>query len=299
MMRDALRWLLLVTAAAGLGGCLDMEKVVHVKPDGSGFVEERMLMKREAIAMMQGMATMASQPGGGGGFKLLDRDRLAAEAAGMGAGVTLTSVEALSTPAGEGYVARFAFTDINQLTLDQNPNQPGSGDAAQASPPGHASAADIDDGGAAAHEAPARKKEAIRFEFHKGDQPVLVIRSPKDAEAPTGDATTADAASEPLPDGPEGQMALQMMQQMFKGMHVAVNVEVEGEIIETNAGFRQGSRVTLMDIQFDQVLADPERFKRLASAQPEGIEQVKALMKDLPGVKVELNDPVEIRFAPR
>ena len=299
MMRDALRWLWLVTAAAGLGGCLDMEKVVHVKSDGSGFVEERMLMKPEAIAMMQGMAKMASEPGDQGGFQLLDRDRLAAEAAAMGPGVTLASAEALSTPDGEGYVARFAFTDINQLSLDQNPNQPGSGDAAQAGPPGHASAAEIAASGSTTGEAPARKKEAIRFELRKGEQPVLVIRSPKDAEAPTRDTTAADSAPAPLPDGPEGQMALQMMRQMFKGMHVAVKVEVEGEIIETNAGFREGSRVTLMDIQFDQILADPERFKRLASAQPEGIEQVKALMKDLPGVKVELSDPVEIRFAPR
>ena len=87
------------------------------------------------------------------------------------------------------------------------------------------------------------------------------------AEAPTRDTT---AAAAPLPDGPEGQMALQMMRQMFKGMHVAVEVEVEGEIIETNAGFREGSRVTLMDIQFDQILADPERFKRLASARNPG-----------------------------
>jgi hypothetical protein len=88
------------------------------------------------------------------------------------------------------------------------------------------------------------------------------------------------------------------MQKMFKGMHAAVRIEVEGEITDTNARFRDGSRVTLMDIQLDQILADPERLERLAMVQPQGVEQVKALMKDLPGVKVELNDTVEIRFAP-
>ncbi len=304
MMSGALRWILCVTAAVSLSGCLDMEKVVHIKPDGSGFVEERMLMKRDALAMMQGMAKMAPQPGNEGGFQLLDRDRLEAEATTMGPGVTLISAEALSTPEGEGYVARYAFADVNQLTLDQNPNQPASGEAAaQVGPPGNDAgpdtAPDPASGSVETGEPPVRKREAIRFDLRQGDQPVLTIRSPKQGKATPADATAAEAAPAALPDGPERQMALQMMQQIFKGMHVAVRVEVDGEITETNASFRDGSLVTLMDIQFDQILADPERLERLALAQPEGIEQVKALMQDLPGVKVELNDPVQIRFAPR
>jgi hypothetical protein len=87
-----------------------MQKLVHVKPDGSGFVEERLLMTREALRMMQGMARTAAQPGDDAGFQLLDKDRLATQAVAMGPGVTLISAEALSTPEGEGYVARFAFT---------------------------------------------------------------------------------------------------------------------------------------------------------------------------------------------
>jgi hypothetical protein len=311
MIYNVLRWCLPIVAAVGIAGCIDMEKLVHVKPDGSGFVEERMLMTREALRMMQGMARTAAQPGDDAGFQLLDKDRLATQAVAMGPGVTLISAEALSTPEGEGYVARFAFTDINRLTLDQNPNQPASGDAAQAGPPGVETAPDTvreiraagadagADTGADTDEAPGRKMEAIRFDLRKGDQPVLIIRSPRDAKAPPGDITAAEETLATRPDGAEKPMAVQMMQQMFKGMHVAVRVEVDGEIIETNAGFRDGSRVTLMDIRFDQILADPERFERLVLAQPQGIGQVKALMKDLPGVTVELNDPVQIRFKPR
>jgi hypothetical protein len=298
MMGLALRWSFVVFVAAGLGGCLDMEKVVHVRADGSGFVEERMLMKRDALAMMQGMAKMASQPGSESGFQLLDRGRLAEEAAGMGPGVTLTSAEALSMPEGEGYVARFAFTDVNQLTLDQNPNQPESGNAAQGGAPGKPAEGKAETPAGLSGRDPGPRKEAIRFDFRSGHEPELIIRSPREDKAPQGEAAAAEAAPDPLPEGPEGQMALQMMQQMFKGMHVAVHVEVEGDIVETNAVFREGPRVTLMDIRFDQILADPQRFKRLAMAQPEGLEQVKTLLKDLPGVEVELNDPVRIRFAP-
>jgi hypothetical protein len=283
MMHQVLRWVLVAVATAGLGGCLDMEKLVHVKADGSGFVEERILIKREALAMMQGMAKMGGQPGAETSVKLIDPEKLAAEAAAMGPGVSLVSTEALSTPEAEGYVARFAFTDINQLILDQNPKDPAAGDDAQA-------------GGGP--EAASSASEAIRFELRPGAAPVLVVHTPADtAKDPA--AVSPEAKDSVLPEGPEGDMAMQMMQQMFQGMRVVVAIEVEGEIQETNAAFREGSRVTMLDIEFEQLLKDPERFRRFAASQPEGVGEVKALMKDMPGVKIEPAETVEIQFAPQ
>jgi hypothetical protein len=296
MMGAALRWVLAVAAAAALSGCLDVEKLVHVRPDGSGYVEERMLMKRETLAMMQGMARMAAQSGDQGQPLLLDRERLAAAAAALGPDVTLASAEALSTPEAEGYVARYSFPDINRLTLDQTPQDPAAADAAlPGTGPAH-----VGPGGLPGNGAPNRqRRETIAFELRKGDRPLLIVQSPN------GDRPPLPALEEPKaplgtpPEGPEREMALKMMQQMFQGMRVAVQVEVEGEIIETNASFRDGSRITLVDIRFDRILADPDRFERLVLAQPEGVAEVKALMQDLPGVKVEPNNRVEIRFAPR
>jgi hypothetical protein len=300
MKRHALNWVFLVAATVGLSGCLDMEKLVHVKADGSGYVEERMLMKREALSMVQGMAKMGAEPGAETNFKLIDPEKLAAEAAAMGPGVTLISTEALSTPESEGYVARFAFTDINQLTLDQSPKDP-----AAESKPGvedQTPASDEPTAETEAGDATSEKKpETIHFELSKGPEPVLIVHTPEDeADGKTGATDATGGAKEKvLPEGQERQMAMQMMQQMFKGMRVAVYVEVEGDIRETNAAYRDGSKVTLLDIRFDEILKDPERFERFAAAQPEGVEQVKALMKDLPGIKIEPSNTVQIQFAPK
>jgi hypothetical protein len=294
LIRTPMRWMVTFVAALTLAGCLDMQKSVHVRADGSGYVEERMVMKGETVAMLKNMAQMDGEAGSKADFQLLDRDKLAEAAKTMGPGVTLASAEAISTPDGEGYVARYAFTDVNQLALDPNPNEGSDKDGA---PPDQPGPTPTPAGANTAGQAEAR--ESVRFELRKGDQPVLVVSSPKPPPTASQDSTAPDGPEAGLPEGPERQMAIQMMQQMFKGMRLAVQVEVEGDIVETNAAYRDGSRVTLVDIAFDRILADPERFERLVLAQPRGIQEARALMQGLPGVEVEIADPVEIRFAPR
>jgi len=291
--RNLMRWILLFPAALALAGCLDMQKVVHVRPDGSGYVEERMLMKGEAVAMLKSMTQATEEGGSGAESQLLDREKLAATAAAMGPGVTLASAEAISTPDGEGYVARYDFTDINQLVLDPNPKGPGDqGDGAPGSA-GDAAPPEAGDAEGAKSDSP----ESVRFELRKGDQPTLIVTSPQPQGSAGADEGSDDEAQGALPEGPDREMAIKMMQQMFKGMHVAVQVEVEGDIVKTNATYRDGSRVTLVDISFDSILADPKRFEQLVVAQPKGIEEAKAMMQGIPGIKVETNDPVEIQFA--
>ena len=58
---------------------------------------------------------------------------------------------------------------------------------------------------------------------------------------------------------------MMMMQQMFKDMKISLAVEVAGRIVETNAEYRDGSRVTLMEMDFNKVLAEPGEVQ---SAQP-------------------------------
>ena len=91
-------------------------------------------------------------------------------------------------------------------------------------------------------------------------------------------------------------MGMGMMSQMFKGMRIAIAIEVEGAIVETNATHRKGSRVTLMEMDFDKLLENQEKFKLFAESKPETFEETKALMKDLPGIKVEMNPEVQIKF---
>lgn len=265
----------LVTALV-LTACIDVEKVVQVKPDGSGVVEETLLMKKEMVAMMK---SMAAGMGGEAPAPLLDEAKLQESAAGMGSGVTLLDAEPITTATGEGYRARFAFADINQLRLDQNPGgrAPDTGDAT--------------DGPAAAD-----KEEPVTFVFQGGDEPLLIIRPPRGQSPGPSEKANGSGQAPSSPDDPGAQMAMMMMSQFFDGLRVAVYVVPEGEIIETTASHREGSRITLMEMDFGKLIQDPARFQTFVQQEPNSLEEAKTLMKDLPGVKVDHNPEVQIRF---
>ena len=55
--------------------------------------------------------------------------------------------------------------------------------------------------------------------------------------------------------------------------------------------------MTLMELDFGKLLENADKFEAFAKHSPETLADAKALMKDLPGIKAELNSEVRIRFA--
>lgn len=278
------RFIALTVALAGLAGCIDVETVVHVRPDGSGYVEERMLMREDAVAMLGEMSAAMGDEGDAGSVeaRLVDEAKLRERARSMGEGVALLAAEPISTEAGAGYRARFAFEDINALRIDQNPGDKAPGASAGAVP------------------GPEPKRELVTFDFRPGPTPELVIHAPRGGGMDEGDGAGENTpGAEPTdPDSPEGQMATQMMRKLFDGLRVALALEVEGRIVESNATHRTDSRVTLMDLDFGRLLRDAKRLESFAARQPESIAEAKDLMRAIPGMKLELEPEVRIRFAP-
>ena len=89
---------------------------------------------------------------------------------------------------------------------------------------------------------------------------------------------------------------LPMMQQMLKGMRMALHIQVEGKIVETNAEYRDAAKVTLMDVDFDKILAKPEALKAMSKSKSKSINEQKALLKGIEGIKIEGAEQVKIRF---
>jgi hypothetical protein len=259
-----------LVALFGLTGCLQMEQVVKLKPDGSGTVEETVVISKAGIAAMEQMigafAGDKKKDGAGAMPDLFDEPKLKAAASKMGDGVTFVSANKIDNEQGKGFTAIYAFTDVNKLKLDQNPGE-ALPDAGKGKPPG------------------SSKKEPITFHFDKGSPNQVTLKMPTPEFKPKKEQ----------PAGME-DMAMQMMQQMFKDMHVSIAVEVEGTITETNAEYRDGSRVTLMDMDFNKVIANPEKFKALAKANPQSLQEAKTLLKGLDGVKIETSPEVNIKF---
>jgi hypothetical protein len=260
-----------IVAMFGLTGCLQMEQVVKLKPDGSGTVEETVVISKAGLASMEQM--IGALAAGGNKKKegapampdLFDEAKLKAAASKMGDGVTFVSAKKIDNEQGKGFTAIYAFTDVNKLKLDQNPGEalPDSGGPKPA----------------------GNKKEPILFQFEKGSPSTLTLKMPAPEFKP----------KEKQPEGME-DMAMQMMQQMFKDMRISIAVEVQGTITETNAEYRDGSRVTLMDMDFNKVMANPEKFKALAKANPQSLQEAKTLIKGLDGVRIETAPEVKIKF---
>lgn len=264
-----------VMALLCMVGCMQVDSLVRVKQDGSGTIEETVLMNREFIKQMEAMASQMGakqEEGTSKGFNLFDQEEVKKKASAMGEGVTYVSSEKVTVGDKEGYKVCYAFADVNKVKLNQNP-----GDKVPSSGAGPGDKGE--------------KDEFIRFQFTKGNPATLIVRMParKPGEKP-------ELPKEPKPEGQDADMAMGMMSQMLKGMKITVAIEVEGAIVETNATHRQGSRITLMEMEFDKLIQNQEKFKEFAKLKPESLEEVKKVMKDLPGIKVELNEEVKVKF---
>jgi hypothetical protein len=193
----------------------------------------------------------------------------------MGTGVTFVSAKKHSTDKGEGYIATYAFTDINQLRIDQNRS-----DAMPDAGPGV--------------EVKKEKSEPITFQFKKGKVAELIVKNPVDTQPDVGQPKSDKPAEADAPGGEE--MVVMMMQQMFKDMKMTMVVEVVGKVVKTNAEHVAGNRATLMEMDFNKLLANPAKLKELGKANPKTIEETKALVKGVEGVKVETKPSISIQF---
>ncbi len=271
------RLIITVVALFLLAGCFQVSTVVRVNPDGSGTVVETMLLSKKMIAkmneMMQGFA-------GEGGDKpesidMFEPAKLKAQAAGMGEGVTYLSGEKTETAEYSGYTATYAFKDINKLKLNQQ-----SGESA---------------GAAGGQKAPSMP---VLFHFSKGSPATLTIEQPKEkqpaktAEAPEAGGEAPQAAKGPISDEEAKQMA-----EMFMGMKMTLAVEVNGTIVETNATHRDGRRITIVDLDLAKFGSSLPQLEKLKQLKGSSAADAKELMKDFPGMKMDLNDRLKVVFS--
>lgn len=279
-----LRTVLALCATFLLSGCLQVDSLVSVKPDGSGTITLNVVMSREAVEQVRAISSGFSGLGDSNAkprtFQLLDEAKLKLAATKMGEGVTLTSSKKVMMPdGGEGYIAVYSFPDINKVRINQNPSD--------AMP-------NVGGGGK------KQKTENVKFKFVPGPPAILVINTP--AEDPEKASKDKDKDKDDGKKEKENkrdkkdEFAGQILSQVLKDMKVTLAVEVEGKIVNTDADYITGNRVTMLDLDFNQLIADPAKAAELQKANPKSIEDVKKLMKGVPGVKVESKPSVRISF---
>jgi len=259
-----------------LTGCLQMEILVKVKPDGSGTVEQKVMMSAKAVQM----ALMGKQQQGGAGedaptvLDLFPEDGLKAQAKDMGEGVTYVSHEKVEAEGFQGVKTIYAFTDINKLKIDPSSSMDSKGGPQQG------------------------KKESrpITFKLSKaGGNSLLTVVFPADNKK--GEGEGSKTAEKPKLTPEQLKMQADMAKQMLKGLKVGVLVEVEGTLVKTNTEHVEGNKVTLFEIPFDKVMEDDKAFKKMmAGGKDMNFEQKKELFKDVEGVKFSPEKEVTIEF---
>jgi hypothetical protein len=268
----ALKIAVLLAVSLALMGCFESIVLLRVNKDGSGTIEETVVL---SDAFMELMKSFAGDQGGEEAEEEenpIDVAQLTEKATHMGEGVRFESAVPVKTESGSGYKATYSFTDINKVRINQNPGE-------NVNP--------VPTGGE--QQGPA--EEWLRFNFNGGRTASLEILYPRDVEMEKEEESSQGEAD--LDSNPE---MMDMMRQLYQDMHLRIAVEVDGRITETNASYVDGSTVTLMDVDFGKILEDEEKFKELLRANPDTIEEMKELVKDNPGIKVEIEDSIRINF---
>jgi hypothetical protein len=272
---------LVFTAAALSTACFQSETVIRVKADGTGTIEQTNLADKQMIGMAAGMAKQAVQNAGGSGGvgstapnldnlgDLFDEAKIREQASSFGLGVRFVSSEPLAQAGLNGVKAIFAFDDVRLLNLN---NRQGG----------------------------ATPTPQLRFDLERpvADGPsTLRIRLPQGTprSADAVEATPDASATPARPDLPPE--ALAMVRNMFKGARVTVAVEVDGAIVTTDGPKRDGSRVTIFGLDFEQLLSDPSKFSALQGMKPgTDFATARKALEGVPGVLLPTAPTVTIEF---
>lgn len=270
--------LLLVPA---LSGCLTAETLIRLNADGTGTLEQTILLNvktMEELPMLIGGAlggdvkAKGRAKTSGDPSEMFSEARVRAEAEKLGGGVRLVSSTPIARGDMQGARMVFAFDDVNALSVE-----PMSGVAGVAAT-GKSGAEPLD----------------LRLAPQPNGTMLLTIRLGEGEKAGKSSAPPAKASSDDMPPGME-----EMFAQLLDGFRVAIDVEVDGTIVQTSSPYVSGSRVTLVEMDLGALLKDKDGLARLLAMQPgTSAGVVAAKLKDVKGIKVN-DSPVTIAFTAR
>jgi hypothetical protein len=273
-------------------GCINSAALIKVKADGSGTVEQTLLMNVQALETMaktmgaamgakEGEMKAGEKPSFKDIFKEAELKKMAED---LGGGVRLVSVTPLSQNGLEGARLLFAFDDINKIGID--PANMGGGGMGEKRD--YAFALTRLPSGVTrlvVNAPPGKDKEEDEDEEGEEDEEDEDVENEEDEDE--------EDAAKPEDVSPEMQA---MVKQMFAGMRFALDVEVEGTIVSSSSDFVSGRRVTILEVDFDQLLQQEAALKQLPKLGPNvNPAEAMAALKGIKGLKMS-PPPITIEF---
>ncbi len=254
-----------------LNGCIQIETTLNVKKDGSGTINERVVMSKTFVNMLKEFAQTFQDSTSTEEFSLFKDDDIKDDAKNYGADVEYVTHSFISEENWEGYTAVYSFNDVSKIKLTPDPDDKvevgmGTDETEQA-------------------------KDYYYFSFVKGDIAELIIDRPKiEMDKDEWEESEQDETQEV--DNQIGDEFLEMME----GMSIKVKVGIEGNIVNTNASYVDGSEITLFQMDFTEMMKDKDNFKEFTNKQPKNVDEMKEFLEKFPSMKLEIEKPVKIKF---
>lgn len=254
-----------------LVGCLQVETTINVKKDGSGTINEKVLMSKTFVNMIKEFAQAFQDSASAEEFSLFKEDEIKADAKDYGEEVKYVSHELISDDNWEGFEVVYSFNDIAKIKIQPDPG----------------SKVEMGDEEAEA----TADEEYYFFKFKKGDVSELIIDRP-DIKFDSDSNEVSETDTSEQSDEEMEEEFLKMME----GMKINIALQVEGEIISTNASYVDDSEITLMQMDFGEMMKDKESFKEFKDKEPKNIEEMKEFLEKFPGMKIEVEKPISVKF---
>jgi hypothetical protein len=260
--------------AVALSGCLSSSTIIRVKADGSGTIEQTLLIGIQNIdKAFAGMGLKST-----GESKTERKTTPATEAdikkdlGRLGDGVAFVSMTPIKLENGfEGVTARFAFDDISKLRTE---------DFLMPGP----AAGEMKKGDA--------EKDGIRFAMARNPDGTSTLTATFHEVSESASGSKKSSKGGKAGPGLEDPELREMVTALFKGFRIAVDLEIIGQIVRTNADHVDGKRITLAAIDMEALLRDTKKLEALDKVlTPEAsIVKMRPYLKDIKGLKI--NHPV-------
>ena len=272
------RVLATLAAAVATTGCLSIDSNIKVKPDGTGTIEQTMLVNSSAMGMMSMMGESSDDKAKAPTAEnMFNEEKLRAEAAKLGEGVTYVSSSPVTQGEMKGVKAIYAFTDFNTLKISTSPPDVEGGDTSVES---------------TGEESPL---DMVLTRSGASSLITLEMFGEKAKAAAAAKKQEAGAAENPFGEMPKEMMG--MIAPMLKDMRVAVSVEPQGQLVRTNATHVTGQKITILDIAFGELFADPSGFEKMEKlGNNPSLDQIRTALKDVKGIKINEVEKLEIEF---
>ncbi|MBI2417488.1 MAG: hypothetical protein HYV28_06210 [Ignavibacteriales bacterium] len=256
-------------------GCLDIDVLVKVRPDGSGSIHETIMMQDAMISIAE---SIAKSSGDKSEIKWKDKNTLEKNAKNYGEGVVFKETRELKRGEMRGYTVVYEFTDIQKVKLDINPDEKLPRQVVEST-------------GTVKYK---KAKEPMHFTFSKGPVATLTISNPLDTMAfsyPETDNPIINSVS----DTTFNDMFVGKLAEMF-GFKIRFAVEPVGKIIKTNSTNRYNKQIVLFGLDFGEVLKNRKKMDEVKKNKPKTFAELKNIAPLLKGVELPFEEKIIIQF---